>query len=127
MRGSAKVWVLAFLAAAGLGLGGLIGIGCAIGANLCPWADVGRLATTDGEQLFGRLCIDCHGVGGAGTARGPSIVTGEPAAYSFATVRAKILDGRPFGGMPAFKRDPRVDESQVDAIARYVIELRETG
>jgi cytochrome c oxidase cbb3-type subunit 3 len=123
--GGAKVWILAFVAAAGAGFAGLVGIGCAIGANACPFTDQKPVTTTDGRALWTANCALCHGEDGTGTsrnARAPSLVSGPVAAYSQAMLQAKIERGSP-GLMPRF--EGKLSTAQIEAVARYVIALRE--
>jgi cytochrome c oxidase cbb3-type subunit III len=114
--------VLAFIAAAGLGLGTLIGVGCAIGANTCPFSSHAPVTTLDGRTLFFANCAVCHGRDGGGTTRAPSLVTGSRADLSLEELRAKIARGKPLAGMPAFKRS--LSSAQIRAVARYVVRIR---
>lgn len=119
--GGARAWVLAFVAAAGVGLGTLVGVGCAIGANTCPFGDAPARPTTDGRALWVANCAVCHGLDGRG-GRGPSLVSGAAARLAVAELRAKIARGKPFAGMPAFKRG--LTERQIAAVADFVVALR---
>lgn len=119
--GSAKVWVLAFLLTAGVGLGTLIGIGCAIGANTCPFRESAGPRTLDGRALWFANCAACHGVKGAG-GQGPSLVTGAAARLPVDQLRARIARGKPLAGMPSFKRG--LTERQIAAVADFVVALR---
>lgn len=119
-RGSVKAWVLAFVITAGVGLGGLIGIGCLVDANVCPGSSP-RQESTDGATLFIANCAACHGQRGEG-GRGPSLVSGTPASYTVEELVSKISRGKPLAGMPAFKRG--LTEEQIRAVAEYVISLR---
>lgn len=123
--GAAKVWVLAFVLAAGGGLGALIGIGCAIGANACPFADDAGTTATAGETIFAAECALCHGPGGGGSSanpRAPSLVAGASAGLSLAQLVATIERGSA-GLMPRY--EDKLTTEQIQAVARYVIELRE--
>lgn len=123
-RGSAKAWVLAFLVVAGGGLGGLIGIGCAIGANACPFGtDPGITATTGRELYIEAACIGCHGGNGEGTTRGPSLISGPVTERSFASLVDKIGRGGP--PMPRYKGF--LTDEQLDVVARYVVQLQEAS
>lgn len=125
MRSRALVWVLAFVAAAGIGFAGLVGIGCAIGANACPWRSVESDGTVASPQaLFEANCALCHGRTGEGET-GPSLTQGKASVLSKEELIAKISRGRPFQGMPRFKGT--LSEDQIDAIAAFVIELREAS
>ena len=114
--------MLAFIAAAGLGLGTLIGVGCAIGANTCPFSSRAPVTTLDGRTLFLANCAVCHGQDGSGTTRAPSLVSGPRAGLTLEELRAKIARGKPLAGMPAFKRS--LSPAQINAVARYVVRLR---
>lgn len=119
--GAAKAWIIAFALTSGVGLGALIGIGCAIGANTCPFGGSERSETTDGRVLFVANCASCHGLAGQG-GTAPSLVTGSLAALEPDILRAKIARGRPLAGMPAFKRG--LTPEQIAAVASYVVALR---
>jgi mono/diheme cytochrome c family protein len=115
--GSARAWVLAFIAFAGIGLGGLIGVGCALNANTCPFRKSAPLTTLDGATIWLARCAFCHGRTGEGD-RGPSLVTGRLATLSAEELRATIARGKPLGGMPAFKRE--LTPAQITAVAGYI-------
>jgi mono/diheme cytochrome c family protein len=123
--GSIRVWVLAFVVAAGVGFGALLGIGCALGANACPFTSAKSSSATDGRSLFLANCAACHGINAAGTKQAPSLVRGEVAGFTQAQLIAKIEKGRPFYGMPAFKF--HLSQDKIDAIARYLIGQRGTS
>jgi mono/diheme cytochrome c family protein len=120
--GSVKMWILAFIVAAGVGFGTLLVVGCAQGANACPFTQQKPVTATDGPTLYQSLCIGCHGVGAIGTENGPSLVTGEPATFTLEQLKAKIARGKPLATMPMFKRE--LNQQQIDAVARYVLSLR---
>ena len=122
--GGAKAWVLAFVVAAGLGMGALIGVGCAIGANACPFATHEPVTTTDGAVLYASFCAACHGRGGEGSSRAPSLATGKAASLSMPMLIEKIRRGRPFAGMPRF--EGTLSPPQIDAVAGHVAGLRGT-
>lgn len=121
-RRRAWVWVLMYLAVSVVGFGALIGIGCAIGANSCLFGEKRTETSTDGATIFARNCALCHGIDATGTGDGPSLVTGEIAALSLADLEYKIGRGRPFAGMPAFKRE--FSDTQISAVAGYLVQLR---
>jgi mono/diheme cytochrome c family protein len=77
----------------------------------------------DGQRQFEARCTGCHGEDGTGGAHGPSIVeTSRPyRAPAREAIRSLILNGTPDAGMPAF----RISEAQADAIAAYVLTLRQ--
>jgi len=77
----------------------------------------------DGEVLFNRFCVQCHGQrgNGRGSRRGPSLqVTAFKYGRTGEEVRRSIRDGRP-GGMPSFSHV--VDQRQLDALTDYVMGL----
>ena len=123
MTGSVKMWLLAFVVAAGVGFGTLVGVGCVVNANVCPFGDNQKISATEGREIWIQAsCFACHGAEGQG-GRGPSLVTGRPATYTLDELRSKIARGKPLAGMPMFKRE--LTPAQIEAVARYVIQLRE--
>ncbi len=131
MRGSVKVWILAFVLTAGVGFGALVGIGCGLGANACPFTKTKTFASTDGRELWNHFCIGCHGADGRGGKSGPSLVAGRAAAYSLDELQTKIARGKPLAGMPAWSKSAfgrqALTPQQIAAVARYVTELREAA
>lgn len=119
------IWVLAFLVASVAGFAILVGVGCAIGANTCPFGEKRVETSTDGATIFARNCALCHGVDAAGTQNAPSLIAGSAATLSLDDLEYKIGRGRPFAGMPAFKRD--FSDEQIAAVAGYLVELRGQG
>ena len=130
MRGSAKVWVIAFVVSIVVGFGALIGIGCAVDANACPFKKTEPFTSTNGAEIWAAFCMQCHGPEGRGKS-GPSLVTGAPASYTLAQLRERIADGKPLAGMPKFSKSvfgrPALTPQQIEAVARFVIELREAA
>lgn len=125
-RGSVKIWILGFLVASGVGLGGLVGIGCAIGANACPFGESSPEPTT-GREVFVANCALCHGVDGAGTRQNPaapSLVAPPSSERTMAALMAAIESGSP-GRMPRF--EGKLTDEQIRMVAEYVVELREEG
>lgn len=120
-RGSVKAWVLAFIAFAGIGMGTLIGVGCLISANACPFKDEPKQTSRDGATLFLTNCAACHGRAGEG-GRGPSLVSGPVASLEADELFAKIRRGKPLAGMPRFSRI--LEDDQIRAVAAYVASLR---
>lgn len=120
--GAARAWILAFVLMAGLGLGGLIGIGCVVGANVCPGKSRAKQTTLDGLVLYQTNCAACHGIEAAG-GKGPSLVSGAAGMLDADELVPKILNGKPLAGMPAFKRS-ELSREQIRSIADYVVSLR---
>ncbi len=119
--GRARAWVLIFVLAAVGGLGTLIGVGCAIRANACPFGSAPRQTSTDGRVLFDANCVLCHGRHGAG-GTGPSLVSGAATSLTREELGSRIGRGRPLAGMPAFRRT--LTQEQIDAVAEFVDALR---
>jgi quinohemoprotein ethanol dehydrogenase len=120
--GAVKAWVLAFLLMAGLGIGGLIGIGCLVGANTCPGKSGTKQTSTDGRTLYlSNTCAVCHGIEGKGS-QGPSLVSGPLGRLSVDELVKKIGKGKPLGGMPRFSKT--LSAEQIRAVAEYVVSLR---
>src|SRR5215472_10261627 len=91
-----------------------IGIAFAVG--------LGSAQTDDGKRQYEALCVGCHGEDGSGGGHGPGIVdVRRPRATSREAVRDLVLKGFPGAGMPAF----RIPEEQADAIAAYVMTLKQ--
>lgn len=116
------LWILWFLVASVVGFGALIGIGCAIGANACPFGEAARETSMDGEVIFSRNCAVCHGVDATGGQGGPSLLAEPAVSLTLDELEAKISRGRPFAGMPRFKTE--LSEAQISAVAGYLVGLR---
>jgi mono/diheme cytochrome c family protein len=119
--GAAKAWILAFIVMAGLGIGGLIGVGCLVGANTCPGNSRPKQTSTDGKTLYLANCAACHGIDGRGT-RGPSLISGSLGTLSEDELVKKVGKGKPLAGMPRFRKD--LTQEQIRAVAGYVVSLR---
>jgi quinoprotein glucose dehydrogenase len=80
-------------------------------------------ADAEGAELYAQLCANCHGDDLEGTAVGPPLDTGSPAAgkpddyYVVTITRGK-------GRMPSF---PRLTEEQLDRLIAYIREHQATG
>lgn len=121
--GGARAWVLAFVASAGLGIGTLVGVGCAVKANVCPFRERKALTTLDGETLWLANCAFCHGRDGAGTDDAPPLVSGRLASLPLAELEGRIARGRRLAGMPKF--EGVLSQAQIRAVAEHVVGLRE--
>jgi mono/diheme cytochrome c family protein len=124
-RGSVKAWVIATVIALPSAFAALVGIGCALGANACPFGSSAPFTTTDGREIWLARCAACHGVDAAGSdanPEAPSLVSGPSATLTMNELVAKIADGEPFKGMPRF--EGVLSEQQIDAVAAYVEQLR---
>lgn len=71
--------------------------------------------TTGAPPMFTQKCAGCHGANGGG-GLGPSLAGVEAKGDAF--IRARILDGSPTKGMPAFRET--LPARDVDALVRYV-------
>lgn len=121
--GSHRVMVimLAFLGVSALALGGLIAIGCAIGANACPLSDRKPVAANDGRQIFVAECALCHGINGEGD-RGPSLRSGAGTPAARQEIKGWVEDGS-VGLMPRY--EGKLSPQQIEAVTDYVFSLRE--
>jgi mono/diheme cytochrome c family protein len=122
--GAVRTWVIAYVLVAGAGLGLLVGVGCAVKANFCPWRKPPAQTSTDGRMLYAANCAVCHGAGlrGGQNANAPSLISGPAASYGDAELAKKISRGKPLGGMPRFERI--LTPGQIRAVARFVVSQR---
>jgi len=125
--GSIKVWVLVFVLLFGVGVVALVGIGCAVGANQCPFLKHKEITSTDGMVIFREAnCIACHGISGEGRCcDAPPLRSGDATKLTLAQIEARIANGKPFF-MSAYskKKHGPLSDAQIEAVARYVISLR---
>jgi len=74
-----------------------------------------------GKQLYGTLCVSCHGEGAKGGV-GPNLTSSK---YKYGKARLDITksisEGRP-GGMPAFSS--QVNPEQVESLVEYILSLK---
>ena len=120
-RGAVKGWVLAFVVFAGGGLATLVGVGCLISANACPFRDEPKQTSRDGATLYTANCAVCHGRAGEG-GNGPSLISGSGGSLTGDALFAKIRRGKPLAGMPRFSRT--LEDDQIRSVAAYVESLR---
>jgi mono/diheme cytochrome c family protein len=122
--GAVRAWILAYLLVAGAGLGALVGVGCAVKANFCPWRKPPAQTSTDGRTLYAANCAVCHGpdLHGGTNANAPSLVAFAAAGYTEDELAKKISRGKPLGGMPRFERI--LTPEQIRAVARFIISQR---
>lgn len=122
--GKIKTWLLATIVVWPLAFGILVGVGCAIGANACPFGSEEPFTTTVGSEIWIARCALCHGIDGTGSPenpRAPDLTSGESATLDLATLLNRIERGS-LGLMPRFKS--QLSPEQIRAVAGYVIELR---
>ena len=81
-----------------------------------------------GEELFNANCSICHGVGAAGTSRGPTLIDRiyHPSHHSDLSIRVAVRQGVrqhhwTFGNMAPV---PGVSQGEVDEIICYIRELQ---
>ncbi len=121
-EGAARAWVLAFILLAGVGIGTLVGVGCLLGANVCPGSSSPKITATEGREIYVRAnCAGCHGIQGQG-GRGPSLVSGRLATLTEDELAARISNGKRLAGMPKF--EGLLTPAQIRAVAEYVVTLR---
>jgi mono/diheme cytochrome c family protein len=121
-EGAARAWVLAFILMAGVGIGTLVGVGCLVGANVCPGKAQPKITATDGREIYVRAgCAGCHGNNGEG-GRGPSLVSGRLASLSVEELSSRIANGKRLAGMPKF--EDQLTPAQIRSVAQYVVTLR---
>lgn len=122
--GGARAWILAFVLMVGVGIGGLITVGCVFGANACL-KPRSRPSTTNGMVIFLGSCAVCHGRDGEGTRAAPALATGEATTLTLQQIETRIERGKPLGprgSMPRF--EGTLTPEQIRSVARYVVSLR---
>ena len=128
--GSIKAWLLVFVLLFGVGVVALVGIGCAVGANQCPFVKHKQLTSTDGMVLYREAnCIACHGINGEGRCcDAPPLRSGDSTKLTLAQIEARIANGKPFF-MPAYskKKHGPLSDAQITALAEYVISFRSSS
>jgi cytochrome c oxidase cbb3-type subunit III len=77
---------------------------------------------SEGEALFDRACIGCHGVDGSG-GRGPSLRRSLQHGNQVSDIRAVLVNGLPGTGMPKF----HFSDDELKAIVPYIQSLSQTG
>lgn len=78
-----------------------------------------------GKTLFETSCITCHGVGGVGTAQGPTLIGVGAASADFylSTGRMPL----PAPDIRARRKRPAFDRAQIDQLVAYVASLDPNG
>jgi mono/diheme cytochrome c family protein len=125
-RGAIRAWVIAFVILFAIGVVTLVGVGCGVGANQCPFVKHKPQTSLDGKVLYETNCILCHGIKGEGRCcDAPPLRSGNATALSLDQIEAKIANGKPFF-MPAFskKKHGPLNEAQIAAVAQYMVTLR---
>ena len=78
--------------------------------------DNGGETTADGQEIFSKNCMSCHGDEGEG-ASGPPL-QGDDFAADLDNVINQVKEGA--SGMPAF--EDTLSEDEIEAVAKYVTE-----
>ena len=77
-----------------------------------------QAVAADGASIFSAACANCHGVGGAGTGRGPSIIgIGQFFTADASPLTALVTNGGT--NMPAF--GTRLTTAEINAVVEYVV------
>lgn len=114
----------------------IAGVGQTAGAQLVATnlpAGVTQEMVDEGQQLYGTVCVACHGPGGAGTPAGPQLtdqqwlnITG-----NYDEIVGVITTGVPspeeYPGVMPPRGGGSFDEAQIRAIAAYVYALSHQG
>lgn len=74
-----------------------------------------------GERLFERGCVSCHGIGGAGTEQGPSLLEAGAASADFMLTTGRMPLSRT--GIQAPRKEPAYPPEEIDALVAYVASL----
>ena len=105
------------------------------GARTDPSVDIKlpqfSTAALAGRSAFDANCMQCHGVNGSGTDKGPPLLHGlyNPGHHPDEAFRRAVRNGVqqhhwPFGNMPP---QPQVSDEQLAQIVRYVRELQQAN
>lgn len=108
----------ALLLVGGLGLGVVAGV---VSAATTPLGQVSAQAVTEagrGGQLYLTSCAACHGVQGAGTAKGPDIRNAGAALTDFMLRTGRMPLADP--GAPAKRGNPYFSDADRQALVAYV-------
>lgn len=87
----------------------------------------------EGQQLYGGVCVGCHGQNGVGSPAGPSLNDGEwlhiAGEYEqiVAIINSGVTSPRQYPGMMPPRGGGSYDEAQVRAIAAYIYALSHPG
>lgn len=78
-----------------------------------------------GQALFNTHCSSCHGVGGVGTSRAPSLIHVGAAAADFYLITGRMpLNSK---GEQALQHTPFFNAKEIEALVSYVADLPHTG
>ncbi|HEV2148583.1 MAG TPA: cytochrome c [Longimicrobiaceae bacterium] len=114
---------------AGVGQGGA---GAQLVATNLP-AGVTQEMVDEGQQLYGTVCVACHGPGGTGSPAGPQLTDGQwlNISGSFEEIGGVIANGVPnpkqYPGVMPPRGGGNFDEAQIRALAAYVYALSHQG
>jgi mono/diheme cytochrome c family protein len=108
-------WVAAAIVTSAVVLGGVVLLGCRLGANACIGERVEAGVT--GAEIFQRNCAKCHGPAGEG-GTGPAFTPGGALAeLTFAERVEKTGRGKPLNAMPRWRGKLSPDE--IRKVAAY--------
>lgn len=74
-----------------------------------------------GEQLYLTGCVSCHGVGGVGTTRGPSLARAGAARADFMLRTGRMPLANPTGQAP--QKPPAYTDAEIKALVAYVASI----
>ncbi|MCA1824927.1 MAG: cytochrome c [Frankia sp.] len=114
--------VVAAVLAVGVVLTGLVLVGHYVfHANLLPGQSA--MSGTTGAEIYRANCAQCHGTAGEGgqfAIRGPAFIPGGAlSTLTFSQRVARITDGKPLAGMPAWGIGNKLTPEQIRRVAAY--------
>jgi cytochrome c553 len=108
-------WVAAAIFSSAVVLGGVVFVGCRVGANACLGSK--PEAGSTGAEIFQRNCASCHGPQGQGD-EGPAFAPG--GALSTLTFEQRVEKtgrGKPLNAMPRWRG--KLTPEQIRQVAAY--------
>lgn len=79
----------------------------------------------EGSELFAQSCASCHGVGGGGTANGPTLIGVGAANVDFQLSTGRMPMAEP--GAQPMRSEPAFSEEEIEALVAYVAALGPGG
>jgi ubiquinol-cytochrome c reductase cytochrome c subunit len=83
--------------------------------------DPPRDLVAEGEELYDRSCVGCHGIDGAGTEQGPPLLASGAASADFMLTTGRMPLSRT--GIQPPRKEPAFDPDEIDALVAYVASL----
>jgi ubiquinol-cytochrome c reductase cytochrome c subunit len=74
-----------------------------------------------GQQLYDRSCVGCHGIGGGGTEQGPPLLEAGAASTDFMLTTGRMPLSRT--GIQPPRKEPAFDPEEIVALVAYVASL----